>query len=279
MLLQECFWQKIRGDGSDRHLAEFGKFSLDKKMCCILLYLIYEKIHMRVSEAATGFCADKSILTNAEIHLNKHCIVNLDIKDFFPSITFEKVFRIFAYHGYTNEVSFVLAKLCTFEGKLPQGSPASPGISNIVCLKLDARLTALAQKYEADYSRYADDLTFSGKNDLQSIIKAIPSILKEEGYAVNEKKTRIAYPHQRQEVTGLLVNGDRVRIPKAYKRSLYQELYYCSKFGVPDNMNRINCSKAFYKEHIYGKIYFVNLVEPEEAKKLFQIADQIDWDY
>lgn len=235
--------------------------------------------HIRVSECAVGFCAGKSILDNAKKHLNQHCIINMDIKDFFPSIAFEKVFRVFSYYGYTKEVAFILAKLCTYQGKLPQGSPASPCLSNIVCLKLDARLKALSETYESVYSRYADDLTFSSKKDAKSIVKVVEQIIADEGFAVNSKKTRIAYPHQRQEVTGLLVNGTTIRVSKQYKRNLAKELYYCTKYGVSDHMKRIKCNKAFYKEHIYGQLYFINMVEPEEAAKLFAIANQISWDY
>lgn len=238
---------------------------------------ILEKIH--ISEYAIGFCKRKSILDNAKLHINKHCIVNMDIKDFFPTITYEQVFRMFLYFGYTREVSFALAKLCTFNGRLPQGSPASPYLSNILCLKLDARLSALAKKYEADYSRYADDITFSGNRDIKNIAKVAISIIKDEGFEVNDKKTRILYPHQRQEVTGLLVNGNRIRICKKYKKALYQELYYCSKYGVENHLQKIGCNRSFYKEHVYGKIYFVNMVEPDEAKKMFEIAKSIQWDY
>ena len=234
---------------------------------------------MRVSDYAYGFQPKRSIVDNARVHVNKHCIVNLDISDFFPSISFERVFRLFFYYGYTKEVSFVLAKLCTFRGKLPQGSPASPCISNICCLKLDARLSALATKYKADYSRYADDITFSSNSDLKTIIRIVAPILLEEGFRVNERKTRISYHHQRQEVTGHIVNGENVRVSKEFKRSLLQELYYCKRFGVSDHMRHIGCNKAFYKEHVYGKLFFVNMVEPDEAKKLFALADSIDWEY
>lgn len=242
-----------------------------------ILSNILNKIN--ISEFATGFCPNKSILDNARIHINKKCIVNMDIKDFFPSVTFEMTYRIFSYYGYTNEISFILAKLCTYKGCLPQGSPASPCISNIVCLKLDSRLSKLAMKYQAVYSRYADDLTFSSDNDIKSIIPVATKIINDENYKVNDKKSRIAYPHQRQEVTGLLVNGNKVRIPKKYKKELYKELYYCAKFGVQGHLDKISCTKAFYKEHVYGKIYFVNMVEPEEAKKLFELADKVQWEY
>lgn len=108
-----------------------------------ILVEILNKI--RISEFATGFTRGKSIIDNAKIHLNQECVFNIDIKDFFPSINFFKVYKIFRYYGYTEEVSFLLSKLCTLHDRLPQGSPASPALSNIVCLKLDKRLHCLAQ--------------------------------------------------------------------------------------------------------------------------------------
>ena len=112
-----------------------------------ILKYILNNIH--VSEHANGFVKSKSILTNAQNHVNSECIVNIDLKDFFPSIEFEQVFKIFKYYGYTKELSYTLAKLCTFQGVLPQGSPASPAITNIICLKLDKRLSSLGEKNNA----------------------------------------------------------------------------------------------------------------------------------
>lgn len=234
---------------------------------------------MHVSQFATGFCDNRSIVDNAKLHLKQECVINMDIKDFFPSVSFERIFRIFAYYGYTKEISFILAKLCTYEKRLPQGSPASPYLSNIACLKLDARLSALATKYDAKYSRYADDITFSGNRGIKKLRLIAATILSEEGFEVNDRKTRIAYPYQRQEVTGLIVNGDAVKVDKRYKRSLLQEIYYCIKFGVQSHMRKIDCEKAFYKEHLYGKAYFVSMVEPEEGKKIFDLLGKIQWDY
>lgn len=234
---------------------------------------------IKISEFATGFCNNCSIVDNARYHINKDCIINIDIKDFFPSISFERVFRIFAYYGYTKEIAFFLAKLCSYEDELPQGSPASPMLSNIVNLKLDARLSALAKTYGASYSRYADDITFSGNCGIKKLISISEKILNDEGYEVNKNKTRIAYKHQRQEVTGIIVNGDRLRISKKYKRNLNQEIYYCKKFGVKHHMKKTNNTKAFYKEHLYGKAYFVNMVEPEVGKEMLKQLNCIGWDY
>ena len=234
---------------------------------------------IKISRFATGFCNDCSILDNAKYHLNKQCVINIDIQDFFPSISFNRVFKVFAYYGYTKEVSFFLAKLCTYEDELPQGSPASPMLSNIVNLKLDARLSALAEKYEAAYSRYADDITFSGNGGIKKLIKLAGDILADEGYKINNNKTRVAYKHQRQEVTGIIVNGEKLRISKKYKRELNQEIYYCTKYGVKHHMEKTNNTKAFYKEHLYGKAYFVYMVEPEIGKIMLKNLDGIQWDY
>lgn len=235
--------------------------------------------NMHISQYAMGFCDHRSILSNARLHVGQECVLNMDLKDFFPSIGFKKVFRIFVYHGYTKEMSYILAKLCTYKESLPQGSPASPYLSNLVCLKLDARLSSLAQKYNANYSRYADDITFSGNRGIKKIVQISKIILEEEGFQFNAKKTRIAYNYQRQEVTGLIVNGENVRVSKHYKRSLYQELYYCMRFGVQNHMKKVMCEKSFYKEHLYGKAYFVNMVEKTEGKKLFALLSNIQWDY
>lgn len=275
---EEPFYRQIsipKKAGGIRQL-DIPSYDLKYIQHWILKNILYK---IPISNYAYGFQLNKSILDNASVHTNKHCVINIDIKDFFPSISFERIFRIFAYYGYTKEVSFILSKLCTYKGKLPQGSPASPYISNIVCLKLDARLASLAKTYKAEYSRYADDITFSGKADIKSILPPTHKIIRDEGFNLNKDKTRVLYANQRQEVTGLIVNGSRVRIPRVYKRKLLQELYYCSKYGVEDHLKKIGCDKAFYKEHIYGKIYYIKMVEPEEAIRLFKMADQIDWGY
>lgn len=235
--------------------------------------------YIPVSSYATGFCKKRSIVNNAERHIGKQCIINLDIENFFPTICIEQIFRIFYYYGYTKEISYLLARLCTNDGYLPQGSPASPYISNIVCLKLDKRLSSLAKKYRCDYSRYADDITFSGEYGIEKIIDISKDIIIDEGFSVNERKTRIAYKHQRQEVTGLIVSENKVSVPKKYKRKLKQEIYFCKKFGVENHLHHISCKKRFYKEHLYGKAYFVHMVEPDEGHKLLAELNSIDWDY
>lgn len=234
---------------------------------------------MRISEFANGFCPGKSILTNAVPHIGKECVINLDIKDFFPSISMDRVFMLFKYYGYTKEVSFALAKICTYKGILPQGSPASPAITNALCLKLDKRLSGLAKSYNGVYSRYADDLTFSGKKNITQLMPIAIKIIEDEGFCINERKTHIAFSHERQEVTGLLVNEGGVKVSQKYKKRLRQEIYYCQKFGVSDHQQHCDENFQFYKEHLYGKAYFISMVEPDIGNRFLEALDNIVWEY
>ena len=114
-----------------------------------------------VSEYATGFRRSMAIVDNARKHVGKELVINMDIQDFFPSVTYAEILLMFMYAGYRKDVAHLLTKLCTnAENVLPQGSPASPSISNHILLKLDKRLGRLAESVGADYSRYADDITF-----------------------------------------------------------------------------------------------------------------------
>lgn len=231
--------------------------------------------HMHFSEASLGFRQGTSIVRNAAKHLNKNCILSLDIKDFFPSITYEDVFSIFSYYGYTRELSNLFALICTYKGVLPQGAPSSPALSNLRCLRLDKRLSAYCEAMGATYTRYADDITISCNSNLARVVKYITEIIVSEGFIVNEEKTRIRYSHQRQEVTGLIVNNDKLSIPKEYKRNLKKEIYYCKKYGPYDHQKHIGDNHMFYKEHLYGKAYFVKMVEPELGESLLQQLDEI----
>ena len=229
-----------------------------------------------VSQNACAFIKGRSIVSNAQRHIGKEYVITFDIKDFFGAIRYERVFNIFYYYGYTKEVSYALAKLITKDGHLPQGSPASPYVSNIVCLKMDKRLERLAEKIGCTYSRYADDITFSGDRQLLDYIDVIRKIIREEGFVVNEKKTRIQSKYYRQEVTGIIVNNT-MRVDKRYKKYLRQQIYYCNKYGVDNHLCKIGCHFSGYKDHLYGIAYFIKMVEKEEGIKWLEKLDQINW--
>lgn len=171
-----------------------------------------------------------------------------------------------------------MARLCTYNNELPQGAPTSPYLSNVVCLKLDKRISELAKKYGASYTRYADDITLSANTDISNIIPFVEKIVTDEGFSLNNKKTRVLYEYQRQEVTGLLVSGNRVRVDKKYIKKFKQEIYYCKKYGVADHLRHIKCDKRFYKEHMYGKAYFVNMVDANLGQRIIKDLDSIVWE-
>lgn len=238
---------------------------------------ILDKIHF--SEFAKGFRQGCSILDNAKEHVGKDLVINIDIKDFFPSIHYSQVYRLFSYVGYTNEVSHLLTRLCTNkENVLPQGSPASPGISNIVSLRLDKRLSKLAEKYSCSYTRYADDITFSGSKAIKHILPIAQNIILGEGFTVNEKKVRLQYSFQRQEVTGLTVNK-KVNISINSQKEIESAIHFCKKFGVVSHMQKIKCDRSFYKEHLYGLAYFIKMIDSNKGDRYLAELDTIEWPY
>lgn len=214
--------------------------------------------------AAHGFVRGKSIITNAAVHSNSALLIKLDVKDFFPSVHWRRVKGVFRHAGYPEQIATLLALLCTESprqmvqqnGKtyyvalsdraLPQGAPTSPALTNIVCLNLDRRLTGLADKVGLRYSRYADDLTFSlpasatnikssVESDVQSddhnqligqVLGSVNKILREEGFTLNNEKTRVIRMGNQHNVTGMVVNGEGVpRVPRNIKRMLRATLH------------------------------------------------------
>ena len=230
-----------------------------------------------VSEYATGFRKNMSIVDNARKHVGKELVINIDIKDFFPSVTYADVFLMFIYIGYRKDVAHLLTKLCTnAENVLPQGSPASPSISNHILLKLDKRLGKLAESIGADYSRYADDITISGRKGVSTIIPLVEKIVEEEGFQVNKNKTRLQYNNQRQEVTGLIVNK-KISVSMEIENEIRNAIYFIKKYGIDDHMKHIGCNKSFYREHLYGIAYFINMVDAGKGKKYLEQLDEITW--
>lgn len=171
-------------------------------------------------DACTGYRRGMSIVSNASIHVEQRCILNIDIKDFFQSIGTARVAGYFAALGYPDEVAVLLSKLCCFQNALPQGAPSSPALANLICHKLDRRLAGLAGVNKMKYSRYCDDITFSTQGRINTgMVELLTSILQEEGFTINSEKTRILSRKSCQIVTGLTVNS-KVNIPRRKRRRI-----------------------------------------------------------
>jgi retron-type reverse transcriptase len=179
---------------------------------------------LRAHPAATGFERGQSIVTNALRHEGKAVVIRMDLKDFFGATGTPRIRAFFRGLGWGGEASDLLTALTTHEGGLPQGAPTSPRLANLVNRGLDARLAGLAMKVGATYSRYADDLTFSFQGDdpvrTHTLIRAVQIIARNEGYELHmRKKLHIRRRHDRQVVTGLVVN-ERVNLPRKTRRWL-----------------------------------------------------------
>ena len=180
----------------------------------------------------------RSIADNARRHVRRRHILNVDLKDFFPSTSFRRVKTVlelepFALTGPREELAFLIANLCCDAGRLPQGAPTSPTLTNVVCQRLDRRLTRLARQHHAVYSRYADDLTFSSNHAplAEPFENELRVIIQDEGYRVNEKKLRRRSCYERQEVTGLIVN-DKVNVRRRFIKDLRYRLHVWERFGL-----------------------------------------------
>lgn len=190
-----------------------------------LQHRILKRLMARLSvhPAATGFEPGTSIVHNAAQHIDQAVVICMDIRDFFPQTTAERVTAYFQRIGWNREAAELLTKLTTWEDGLPQGAPTSPRLSNLVNHVLDARIERFVDRRKGTYTRYADDICISFPKDypkrIRGTVQVVRRHLKAFGYEPNGKKTRILRQHQQQKVTGLVVN-DRVNVPRHIRRKL-----------------------------------------------------------
>lgn len=226
-----------------------------------------------------GFILNKNIVSNAEIHCKKTFVFNIDLLDFFPSINFGRVRGMFIKPPYSfpTSVATVLAQICCYKNQLPQGAPTSPIISNMICAKMDGELQRLAGKYRCDYTRYADDITFSTFNTTftpqlcrheNSIPKTsvvgdeLLKIIHNNGFKINDKKVRLQYTSCRQSVTGLITN-EFPNIKKKFSKQIRSMLYDWDKYGLDASQKKLKIkygNPAPFKKVLKGKIEFLGMV-------------------
>ncbi|MEM6551808.1 MAG: reverse transcriptase family protein [Planctomycetota bacterium] len=180
--------------------------------------------NLKVHPAATGFEPGLSIAHNAAFHAGQAVVIKLDLKDFFPSTTADRVNHYFRLIGWDAEAAALLTRLTTYEDGLPQGAPTSPRLANLVNYVLDAQIERYVRKHHGTYTRYADDITVSYPEDwpkyVRGTIQKVRRVAKAHGYTVHTRgKLRVLRQHQQQRVTGLVVNN-RVNLPRQKRRWL-----------------------------------------------------------
>lgn len=227
-----------------------------------------------VETQAHGYARGRSILTAASPHAGKAVVINLDLQDFFHSITFRRVKAMFRSLGCGAQASTMLALLCTTvidEARtdldhrgLPQGACTSPAITNVICRKLDRRLAGLCRNAGFAYTRYADDITLSGDKTepVGRLLRTVRKIVTEEGFVENPDKTRVMLHGRRQEVTGLTVN-EKPAVSRKERRRLRAELHNAARDGL-ESQNREG--RSCFAAHLAGKVAHMTMVAPRERE-------------
>ena len=240
-------------------------------------------------DAATAFKSGASVVENAARHSGKPLVIRVDLKDFFPSIGFKRVKNLFQSFGYNEGVASVLALLCTESPRvelslddqkrhvaigdrvLPQGACTSPALTNLLCRRLDARLTGIGKTLGFTYSRYADDLVFSSTNagaDVKKLLGLVRRVVVDEKLIVNDEKTSVMRAHGRQVVTGLVVNAQDADSPRVSRRDLRKFRAFCHRFEL---LGREKMTEQLGRDSLAyarGMVSWIAMSEPQRAEKL-----------
>lgn len=219
-----------------------------------------------VSRFATAYKCGSHVRKNAKAHIGKKKLLKLDILHFFDSILYSHVKeKVFDEKRFSESIRVLLTMLCYYKDALPQGAPTSPAITNIIMRDFDERVGSWCLKRGISYTRYCDDMSFSGDFDEREVIRFIESELSELGFFLNNRKTSVITSEKRQSVTGIVVN-EKLNVSSDYRRKLRQELHYIRKFGIDEHLKKINyCDSAEkYLQSLLGRVSFVLQTRPND---------------
>ena len=241
-----------------------------------------------IHSAAHGFVIQRSIVSNAAPHVGAELVINLDLKDFFPTVSYKRVKGLFRTLGYSEQIATILGLICsepeteqvqldgetyyvaTSDRHLPQGAPTSPALTNILCYRFDRRIQGIANKLGFKYTRYADDLSFShAKGDEKAYLKLmwqVRKVITEEGFNLHPDKIRVMRKGARQEVTGLVVN-DKVNINRKSLRNFRALIFQIEKDGIQDK-TWLGKKGMTMLAAIEGYVNFINMVDQSKGKEL-----------
>nr|WP_238568259.1 reverse transcriptase family protein [Nonlabens ulvanivorans] len=219
----------------------------------------------KVSRYAKAYVPKRSIKEHTIYHTDEKMVLTLDIKNFFNSIRFSDVEKMFIEIGYSKRISNLLTKLCFLNGELPQGASTSPYISNLILLQFDKNVSDYCMVNKLKYTRYADDLAFSGLLNPKEIETLVKKNLSDLGLELNEAKTKLMKPNDPQIISGIIVNK-KPQIPKRTRNKLRNEMFYIKKFGLADHMAKTNQTKANYLKHLMGKINYLIQINPRDKE-------------
>lgn len=261
----------IKKNGSKRPISE-PLPSLKEVQIWILKNILY---NIPTSPFAKAYKPNSGLLENLKFHKNQPKVFTLDLENFFPSISITSIEKVFLSVGYSRLIARLLAKLCTRDATLPQGAPTSPYLSNLIFKNADAIISAYCVERKIRYTRYADDLSFSGDFEEKELLKKITVIVENLDLHINTAKTKLMTPNMRQTVTGIVVN-DKPQIAFDKRNELRQAMYYIKKFGIDEHREYKEINQKNYLEHLLGKINFVLQINPRDTEFIGYKAIMID---
>lgn len=284
-----------KSGGSRKISAPVEGLKIILKCMNMILQEIYEP-----SKYAMGFTKNRSVVDNAKRHINQNYVFNIDLKDFFPSITRARIcarLKVKPFE-FSDDIARMISGLCTMkvtDGEnikyvLPQGAPTSPTITNIICDKLDHKLAGLAKRFGLNYSRYADDITFSSSHNVyqeeSDFRKELQRIVTDEGFVINDKKTRLQKRGSRQEVTGVIV-CEKANVTKKYVKEIRNLLYIWERYGYDEAVKsfhpRYKAEKGYTKKGnpnldavLGGKLLYLKMVKGENDSVYKRLQGKYD---
>ena len=242
---------------------------------------------LEVSSVSFAYRKGVGLKDNAAPHIGKKQMVKVDISHFFETVSYGKVYGVFADAGYDKPVATLLAKLCTLRGQLPQGAPSSPALANLVMGRFDEIVCAYCDEHGIAYTRYSDDLTFSAdRMDTTGLLRFVRTALKAEGFFMNPRKVRVLGPGARHQVCGIITN-EVLSVPKSYRRKLRQEVYFLQKSTLAEHIRRMNDPKfidfdgsirtVYYLRNLLGRLQFVEQIRhgPRMLEAALQVQDML----
>ena len=222
-----------------------------------------------VSRYAKAYAFGTNVQKNARPHVGKKKVLKLDVEGFFDNIIYSKVKDVVFYkEKFSEPIRILLSMLCYHRDSLPQGAPTSPAITNIIMYDFDEKIGSYCEQKGIDFTRYCDDMTFSGDFDEKEVIELVKSELREIGLFLKNCKTAVVPNTKRQTVTGIVVN-EKINLTKEYKKKIRQEMYYIGKFGLEEHLIKIGeRAKEKYLHSVSGRIAFVLQTIPEDKEFL-----------
>lgn len=235
---------------------------LKKVQTWILNEILYK---VPCSKFAKAYIPNISIKDNSRFHRNQKIVVAIDLKNFFPSIKSGYILGVFLSIGYNLPTAVILTRLCCLRESLPQGAPTSAYLSNLVMLQFDKNISKYCTAKKIRYTRYADDLSFSGDFDISALLYSVDKELKYLNLRRNTQKLKVMRRGDRQKITGIVVN-EKQQLPREYRMKIRQEVHYIQKFGLDDHLAHIGTTRSNYLDHLMGKIEYALFINPKDEK-------------